>query len=120
MVQRFSDRLLIMQPPNRFAVFRWLFTCALLAISGTGFASEDPEAASLRSHAAHQLELAVSAVDEAARKKALWIPAVKALDEARAAFASGDFEQAVKLARAARQFAALGMRQLEAPPYRHF
>ena len=92
----------------------------ILAFSGTAFASGDPEQTSLRTHAARELEMAVSAVDEAARKKALWIPAETALDDARAAFARGDLEQAGNLARTARRFAELGIKQLATPPYRHY
>ncbi|NIO42991.1 MAG: hypothetical protein GTO41_24230 [Burkholderiales bacterium] len=62
----------------------------------------------------------MSAVEEARRGKALWIPAVEALEEAKAAFGRGEFEQAIKLARVATQFARFGIDQLETPPYRHF
>ncbi|UCH48158.1 MAG: hypothetical protein JSU95_19365 [Betaproteobacteria bacterium] len=89
-------------------------------ISGTALASEDPENTSLRSEAATQLEMAITAVEEAARRKALWIPAEEALQKAKAAFDRGEFEHAIKLARDARQFAELGIKQLETPPYRHF
>ena len=105
---------------NHFVVPRWLLVWAVLAISGTAFASGDPEQTSLRTDAARELEMAVSAVDEAARKKALWIPAEQALDGAKAAFARGDFEQAITLARSARRFAELGIKQLATPPYRHY
>jgi hypothetical protein len=103
-----------------FAFYRWMLVWAILAVSGTPFASEDPENASLRNEAAAQLEMAISAVQEAERQKALWIPAAEALEEAKAAFGRGEFEQAIKLARDARQFAELGIRQLATPPYRHF
>ncbi len=45
---------------------------------------------------------------------------MEALEEAKAAFDRGEFEQAITLARSARQFAELGIKQLAAPPYRHF
>ncbi len=45
---------------------------------------------------------------------------MEALEEAKVAFDRGEFEQAIKLARSARQFAELGIQQLAAPPYRHF
>lgn len=62
----------------------------------------------------------MGAVQEAERRKALWIPAIEALEDAKAAFDRGDFERSIELARSARQFAELGIKQLAAPPYRHF
>jgi len=105
---------------SRISVSGWFVAWIVTAVVGTAFASEDPERTSLRADAAHQLEMAVSAVDEAARRKALWIPAREALDEATAAYGRGDFEQAITQARTARRFAELGIKQLEYPPYRHF
>ncbi len=101
------------------------FCCGLLAwvivaVSGTALASGDPENTSLRNEAATELAKAVRTVQEAEHHKALWIPAVEALEEAKVAFDRGEFEQAIKLARSARQFAELGIKQLAAPPYRHF
>ena len=103
-----------------FSLCPLVLVWAILAVSGTPFASEGPENTSLRNEAAAQLEMAISAVQEAERQKALWIPAAEALEEAKAAFGRGEFEQAIKLARDARQFAELGIRQLANPPYRHF
>ena len=105
---------------NHFAVAGWFMAWIITGVTGTALASEDPERTSLRADAVHQLEMAVSAVDEATRRKALWIPAKEALDEATQAFARGDFEQAIVKARTAKRFAELGIRQLEYPPYRHF
>ena len=103
-----------------FTAGRWLLPWAVLAITGTAFASESAEQTSLREDAASQLEMAFSAVDEAARQNALWIPAREAADNAKAAFDRGDYEQAITQARTAKQFAELGVRQLDYPPYRHF
>ncbi|UCD68326.1 MAG: hypothetical protein JSW48_16400 [Betaproteobacteria bacterium] len=104
----------------RFDLCRWFVIWAALAISGTALASEASEKSLLRNEAVAQLEMAISAVQEAERRKALWIPAAEALDEARAAFDLGEFVQSIELARSARQFAELGIKQLAAPPYRHF
>jgi hypothetical protein len=100
--------------------FRWLFCWVILAISGTALASAESEQAPLRRNAAIELETASAAIDEAARKKALWIPAVEAIEDARAAFDEGDFEHAIELARTAKKLAQLGIRQLDYPPYRQF
>lgn len=93
---------------------------AMLAVSGTALASGDPDHTSLRKVAADQLEVATAAVDEAARRNALWVPAVEALDNAKIAFERGEFEQAIRQARMARRFAELGIKQFDYPPYRHF
>ena len=84
------------------------------------FASEDPQQTSLRSDANALLDGARSAVEEAARRKALWIPAQEALEGASDAYARGDYKEAILLARRARRFAELGLEQLDSPPYRHF
>ncbi len=97
-----------------------IFALVMLAVSGTALASGEPDHTSLRKDAARQLKIATAAVDEAASKKALWIPAAEALEEAKIAFERGDFEQAISQARMARQFAELGIKQLDYPPYRHF
>jgi hypothetical protein len=97
-----------------------LLASVMLAISGTALASGDSDHTSLRKDAARELEIATAAVDEAARKDALWIPAVDALDNAKSAFERGDFEQTVEQARMAKAFAELGIKQLGYPPYRPF
>ena len=103
-----------------FSFSRWLVVWLMVAVSGTAFASEGPENTSLRNEAARELEMAITAVQKARQRKALWIPAVEALDKAGAAFDRGEFRTAIELARSARQFAELGIKQLAAPPYRHF
>ena len=103
-----------------FFFSRCLVVWLMMAVSGTAFASEGPENTSLRNEAATELEMAITAIQEAEQRKALWIPAVEALEEAKAAFDRGEFEQAIKAARSARQFAKLGIEQRAAPPYRHF
>ena len=93
---------------------------ALAALSGTALASGNADHTSLRNEAAGELEIATAAVDEAARKQALWIPARDALENARTAFKQGKFEQSIEQARVAKEFARLGINQLGYPPYRPF
>jgi hypothetical protein len=92
----------------------------VLTLTGTAFASGNDEQTSLRADAANSVELAFLAVEQAARQNALWIPAKEAADHARAAFERGDYELAIRHARSATRFAALGIRQLDYPPYQHF
>jgi hypothetical protein len=103
--------------------YRWLYPFLALAValvSGTALASGDSDHTSLRKDAARELEIAIAAVDEATRRKALWIPAVDALESAKTAYETGDFEQVIEQARMATEFAELGIRQLGYPPYRPF
>jgi len=102
---------------------RWIYPLLALAvtvISGTALASGDADHTLLRENAAQELEIATAAVDEAAQKEALWIPAMDALDNARMAFERGDFPQVIEQARMATEFAELGIKQLSYPPYRPF
>jgi hypothetical protein len=89
----------------------------MLMSSGTGFASEADGGTSLRSDARVELGKAVAAVAEATRKGALWIPAQRALVNAKAAFARGDHQEAISQARIAQRFTELGMDQLDSAPY---
>jgi len=98
----------------------WLVMLVMLAITGTAFASEDHKRTSTRENAVSSLKAAQSAIEEAERRNALWIPAREASDAARAAFERGDYELAITQARAATRFAELGIRQIDYPPYRHF
>jgi len=97
-----------------------LLASIMMAISGTALASGGSDHTSLRKEAARELEVATAAVDEAARKEALWIPAVDALDNARLAFERGEFGQVIEQARMAKELAELGIKQLGYPPYRPF
>lgn len=102
---------------------RWIYPflgLALTLISGTALASGNPDHTSLREQAAKELEVATAAVDEAAQKTALWIPAQDALENARTAFEQGKFEKVIEQARMAKEFAELGIQQLEYAPYRPF
>ena len=105
---------------GHYGLRRWLFLWLLLAATGTAFASGSNDQASLREDAANSVEIAISAIEEAAQRKALWIPAKEAADNAREAFERGDYELAIAHARTATRFAELGIRQLDYPPYRHF
>lgn len=108
---------------NNAIPYRWIYpllALAMTAISGTALASGDADHTSLRKDAAQELEIAIAAVDEAAQKDALWIPAAKALDNAKSAFERGDFQQVIEQARMATEFAELGIKQLGYPPYRPF
>ena len=101
----------------------WIYAAlglVLALISGTALASGNPDHTSLREQAAKELEIATAAVEEAARKTALWIPAQDALEKARTAFEQGDFQQVIEQARMATEFAELGIKQLSYPPYRPF
>ncbi len=91
----------------------------ILMFSGTGFASQSGDEASLRSDARVELGNAIAAVAEANRREALWIPAQRALANAKAAFARGDFQEAISQAHVAQRFAQLGIDQLDSAPYRH-
>jgi hypothetical protein len=92
----------------------------ILVISGTGFASQTADGTSLRGDARVEISHAVAAVAEARRKGALWIPAEKALVIAQAAFARGDYREAISQARVAKRFVELGIKQLDSEPYQHF
>jgi len=98
----------------------WFVAWLLSTGTGTAFASGSHEQTSLRADAAARVEMAFSAIEEAARQNALWIPAKEAANDARAAFERGDYELAIAHARTATEFAELGIRQLDYPPYRHF
>lgn len=91
----------------------------ILVISGTGFASQSADGTSLRSGARAEIGHAVAAVAEARRRGALWIPAEKALVSAEAAFARGDYQEAISQAQVAKRFAELGINQLGSEPYQH-
>ncbi len=92
----------------------------ILMISGTGFASRSGDETSLRSDACAELDKAVAAVAEASRRGALWIPAQRALENAKAALARGDHQEAISQAQMAQRFVELGINQLDNEPYRHF
>lgn len=89
----------------------------ILSFSGMAFASQEGTGTSLRSDACGELGMAVAAVTEADRSGALWIPAQTALDEAKAAFARGDYREAISQAQLAQRFAELGIKQLNSAPY---
>ncbi len=90
----------------------------ILSISGTAFASQEGNGTSLRSDACAALGKAVAVVAEADRRGALWIPAQAALDDARAAFARGDYREAIAKAQLAQRFAELGIEQLDSAPFK--
>ena len=92
----------------------------ILVTSGTGFASQTADGTSLRRDARAEHSHAVAAVAEARRRGALWIPAEKALVNAEAAFARGDYREAISQARMAKRLVELGINQLNSEPYRHF
>lgn len=98
----------------------WFAVWMASAVTGTAFASASGEETSLRVEAAARVEMAFSAIDKAASRKALWIPAQEAAESARAAFERGDYELAIAHACTAIKLAELGIRQLDYPPYRHF
>ena len=92
----------------------------ILLVSGTAFASQSGDETSPSSEAHAELDKAVAAVAEAGRQGALWIPAQRALESAKAAFARGDHKEAIAQARLAQRFVELGINQLGNEPYRHF
>jgi hypothetical protein len=77
-----------------------------------GGADEAPE----RAQAA--VARAASAVEAAARQRALWTTARDALRDAQAALARQDYVAAERLAEFAEQQARLGVEQLSYPPFR--
>ncbi len=72
-----------------------------------------------RERAARALADAQVTVERAAAARALWLPAQQAMEQARAEFSRGDFTAAERDALAAKDYAELGLRQLEYPPYRY-
>ena len=62
------------------------------------------------------LNTAKAAVLEAARREALWTTAQSALQDADAAFASGDYDAATRAAHTAEELARLGIAQTLYPP----
>ena len=105
---------------RHYALSCWLVAWLASTVTGTAFASGGNEQTSLRADAAARVEMAFSAIEEAARLNALWIPAREAADNARAAFERGNYELAIAQARIAARFSELGIGQLDYPPYRHF
>jgi len=91
----------------------------ILALSGTGFASQSGNGESLRSDARVEVGKAVAAVAEASRKGALWIPAQRALADAKTALEQGNDREAIAHAQLARRFAELGIHQLDSAPYQY-
>ena len=59
---------------------------------------------------------AKAAVKEAAHREALWTTAQSALQDAEAAFASGDYDAAARAAESAEQLARLGIAQTRYAP----
>jgi hypothetical protein len=62
------------------------------------------------------LVAAKAAVAEASRREALWTTAQSALQDAEAAFASGDYDAVARRAELAQQLAQLGIAQTRYPP----
>ena len=91
----------------------------VIMFSGTSLASQSEDVASLRSDACLALDNAVTAVAEASRRGALWIPAQTALERARSAYERGDHQRAILHAQKAQRFAELGIIQLGSKPYQH-
>lgn len=94
---------------------------APLAVQGSELKKlPDDRQAILRSSAEKALKQARAVVTEAEQKGALWIPARNAHSRAEAAFAVNDYQETIVQARRALHLATLGIKQLDAPPYRHF
>jgi hypothetical protein len=101
-------------------MWRLVATCALLA-GGAAAASGvdmDTRTGPTAEQARAAIVQAEAAVSRAAKLRALWTNAHESLERARAAFARGDFAAARESAHAAREFAELGVAQLQYPPSR--
>ena len=92
----------------------------ILLVSGTAFASQSGDETSPGKEARAEIDKAEAAAAEAGRRGARWIPAQRALESAKAAFARGDHKEAIAQARLAQRFVELGINQLDNDPYRHF
>ena len=98
-----------------FGVGLLLFSLGCMAAQTTDCATECES----RERAAQALADAQVTVEQAAAARALWLPAQQSMEQALAEFSRGDFAAAERDARAAKDFGALGLRQLEYPPYRY-
>jgi len=94
-----------------------LLALALAFGSVTG-QTDDRAGDDARKRAQAAVAQAASAVDAAARQRALWTTARDALKDAQAALARKDYVAAEQLAHFAEQQARLGVEQLGYPPFR--
>ena len=95
-----------------------IFVASTLLV-GCAFAADPPACEGQRGceNARVTLLRAEAAVDEAARKAALWTTAQSALLEARAAFARADYDAATRAAASAAELAQMGVAQTRYPPF---